>query len=64
MVPPFIPMVTTFFRAILKIFITLQIALKPSKSFSFIKRIILNWYKHVSKKIFPNGLPFGRMVTP
>ena len=42
----------------------LQIALKPSKTFSFNKTIILNWKKHVSKKFSSNGPPFGPMVIP
>ena len=37
--------------------IMLQIALKPSKTFFFIKTIILNSYKQVSKNFFSNGTP-------
>ena len=66
MVPPLVlwSPLKLFFYKFWKFLIRLQIGLKPSKTFSFIKTNILNSLKHVSKKFFSNGPSFGPMVTP
>ena len=55
MVPPLVlwSPLKFFFYQFWKFLISFQIALKPSKKFSFIKTIILNSLKHVWKNFFP-----------